>query len=98
MIVTALAALVIGYVIGRSQPARRISDWATWQANMRQPAGIRLAAVWTVMSAGNLTWIAAHPIRAQRAWKHRNDPAPTYSPAVRIRRTTNTATSTKGES
>lgn len=78
-----LALVAAGYVLGRVQPARRISDWANWQKHAR-PTGLRYAAVWTVLSAENISWLIAHPIRGARAWRHRNDPPPPKSPPVAV--------------
>lgn len=82
----ALALLAAGYTIGRYRPAQRLSDWAHWQTySTRQPRrNARWWAVWTVLSAENLGWLVAHPRQGWEAWKHRNDPPPPRSPAVRI--------------
>lgn len=83
----AVALLASGYAVGRYQPARRACDWANWQRlGTKKPTGLRYAAMYTVLSAENLTWLALHPIRGARAWKHRNDPPPPRSPAPAIRR------------
>ena len=85
-VAAALGLLAAGYGLGRLQPARRASDWANWQRYGQRPTGLRYAAVFIVLSAENLTWLALHPVQGARAWKHRNDPPPPRSPAVQIRR------------
>lgn len=67
-----LAALAVGYLIGRWQPARRVSDWAAWQRWGARPAGLRYAAVVAVQSADNLVWIVRHPRQTWHAWRTRN--------------------------
>ncbi|MFD3827680.1 hypothetical protein [Streptomyces sp. NPDC058621] len=64
-------AAAVGYLTGRTRPARRVSDWAHWQT---RPTGLRLAAVWTIRTAEDLSWIATHPRQAWRSWRTRNDP------------------------
>ncbi|WP_052479936.1 hypothetical protein [Streptomyces sp. NBRC 110035] len=82
-----LAALAVGYLIGRYRPAHRASDWAHWQKYDR--AMRRHSARWwtrfVILSAENLGWLVAHPRQGWDAWKHRNDPRTTRSPAVQIR-------------
>jgi hypothetical protein len=79
----ALGLLAAGYAVGRYQPARRACDWANWQ-KYGKPTGLRYAAVFTILSAENLTWLALHPIQGARACKHRNDPPPPRSPAPKL--------------
>ena len=82
----ALGLLAGGYVIGRYQPARRTADWANWQKydqSMRRHSA-RWWGVFVVLSAENIGWLTAHPRQGWHAWKHRNDPPPPRSPAVRI--------------
>ena len=80
------ALLAAGYLIGRWQPARRLSDWANWQkydSSLRRHSA-RWWAVCVLLSIENLLWLAAHPVQSWDAWQHRNDPPPPRSPAVRI--------------
>jgi len=81
-----LGLLAAGYAVGRYRPARRASDWAHWQTyGTRQPhRNARWWAVWTILSVENLGWLVVHPRQGWQAWKHRNDPPPPRSPAVRI--------------
>ncbi|MCF0086678.1 MULTISPECIES: hypothetical protein [unclassified Streptomyces] len=79
----ALTLLAAGYTIGRYRPVHRVLIWANWQ-RYDPPTGLRHAAAWTVLSVENLAWLAIHPVRGREAWKHRNDPPPPRSPAVRI--------------
>lgn len=65
------SAAAAGYLLGRTRPARRVSDWAAWQT---RPRGLRYAAVWTIRSAENIGWLAVHPVQAWRAWQTRNEP------------------------
>ena len=86
--VTAAVVLPAGYLLGRARPARRVSDWANWQKydqSMHRNSP-RWWAVFVVLSAENLGWLAAHPIQGWDCWKHRNDPPPHRSPAVQFRR------------
>lgn len=41
-------------------------------------------AMFTVLSAEDLGWLIAHPVRGWHAWQHRNDPPPPRSPAPKI--------------
>ncbi|KPC69100.1 hypothetical protein ADL27_54955 [Streptomyces sp. NRRL F-6602] len=84
-----MGLLAAGYAVGRYRPARRASDWAHWHRYGDRPTGARHAAVWTILSAENLGWLAVHPRQGWQAWKRRNDPPPPRSPAVRVTRTTN---------
>lgn len=80
------AVLAVGYALGRARLGHRASDWANWQRYGRRPTGLRFAAMWTLLSAENIGWLIAHPVKGWHAWKHRNDPPPPRSPAVEIRR------------
>ena len=85
-----VAALAVGYLLGRARPAARASSWAHWLffgtdlPSRRQP-------VWWVAQAVFLCEIAVmlvtRPRGFARAWRHRNDPPPPRSPAPEIRRT-----------
>lgn len=83
-----VALLAAGYTLGRLQPARRVSDWAHWHRYGKRPAGLRYAAVWTILSAENIGWLITHPVQGRQAWKRRNDPPPPKSPPVQIPRVT----------
>lgn len=83
-VAAAVGLLAAGYGIGRSRPAHRACEWASWQTYGQRPTGLRYAAVWAVLSAENLIWLACHPVQGARAWKHRNDPPPPRQPAVQI--------------
>ncbi|MGW4493809.1 hypothetical protein [Streptomyces sp. NPDC004376] len=85
------AALMGGYILGRARLGHRASDWANWQRLSARPTGLRYAAVWTVLSAENIGWLLAHPVRGWHAWQHRHDPPPPRSPAVRFARHTDDA-------
>ena len=82
-----VVALAVGYLLGRARLGHRASQWAAWQSVGTRPTGLRFAAMWTVLSAENIGWLLAHPVKSVHAWKHRNDPPPPRSPAVAIRRT-----------
>lgn len=79
------AALAVGYLLGRARLGHRASDWANWQ-RYRRPTGLRVAAMWTVLSAENIGLLLTHPVQGWHAWQHRNDPPPPRSPAPQIRR------------
>lgn len=80
-----LAALSAGYGLGRWQPLHRASDWANWRRWGKRPAGLRFAAMYVVLSAENIGWLLAHPVRGWEAWQRRHDPPPPLAPPVRIR-------------
>lgn len=89
MIVTLIGGAVLlaaGYALGRYRPAQRASDWAHWQTYRpnRKRHDTRWWTVFTILSVENLAWIAAHPVQARHAWRHRNDPPPPRSPAIQI--------------
>lgn len=85
MIWLALAVtLAAGYALGRARPGHRVSDWANWNRYGKRPTGWRYAATWTVLSAENIGWLIAHPVRGWQAWQHRNDPPPPKSPPLQF--------------
>ena len=86
----AIVALAVGYLLGRARLGHRVSQWAAWWSVGTRPTGLRFAAMWTVLSAENIGWLIAHPIKGWHAWQHRNDPPPPRSPAVQIRRVSRT--------
>ncbi|MCY0960832.1 hypothetical protein [Streptomyces sp. H27-H5] len=80
-------ALLAGYLIGRTRPARRVSDWAdrlTW----RRPAVTRREWRWwaaqPVYACQIAVLLATQPRETVRAWQTRNDPPPPRSPAVKL--------------
>ncbi|WP_328903245.1 hypothetical protein OHR86_27990 [Streptomyces sp. NBC_00441] len=78
-----LAALTAGYGLGRWRPWYRLGDWANWQVRFhltRWNSRPREAALFALL-------LATAPAHTVRAWRHRNDPPPSRSPAVRIRTT-----------
>lgn len=83
-----IAALAVGYTLGRARLGHRASQWAAWQSVGTRPArhSTRWWGVWLVLSAENIGWLLAHPAQGWHAWQHRNDPPPPRSPAVEIRR------------
>jgi hypothetical protein len=85
-VAAAVVALLAGYAVGRVQPARRASDWATWRKydqSMRRHSA-RWWAVFVVLSVENIAWLIAHPRQGWHAWQHRNDPPPPRAPAPQI--------------
>lgn len=76
------ATLAAGYLLGRTRPARALSDWAAWQT---RPRRLRYAAVWTIRSVENIGWLIAHPVQGWHAWQTRNDPPPRSPAPVLIR-------------
>lgn len=74
------AAVVIGYVLGRLRPGRRLDAWADRQ--VRGPHGPRWWAAQAVMAA-ELAWVlTVHPRRSaanRRSWREEHRaPAPTF--------------------
>jgi len=78
------ALLAGGYALGRARLGHRVSDWAAWQSVGKRPTGWRYAATWLVLSAENLGWLIAHPVKGWHVWQHRNDPPPPRSPAPKF--------------
>ena len=83
-----VAALAVGYLLGRARLGHRASQWAAWQSVGKRPArrSFRYWAMFTVLSAENIGWLLAHPVQGWHAWQHRNDPPPPRSPAIAVRR------------
>lgn len=82
-----LAALAVGYLLGRARLGHRASDWAHWLIygrNFTRPSWRWWLAqlVFVVEISGMLL---AHPVRTVSAWKHRHDPPPPRSPAPQLR-------------
>jgi len=77
------AALAVGFALGRARLGHRASQWAAWQSVGTLPARrtVRFWAMFTVLSAENIGWLIAHPVKGWHAWQHRNDPPPPRSPA-----------------
>ncbi|WP_329474291.1 hypothetical protein OIE75_40980 (plasmid) [Streptomyces sp. NBC_01723] len=76
----ALVLLAVGYVIGRYRPYQRLGDWADWQLRFhlnRWTSRPRQAALFALL-------LLTDPVRTVDAWRHRKDPPPPLSPAVRI--------------
>ena len=80
------ALLAVGYALGRARLGHRASQWAAWQLVGKRPTGPRWWLGYTVRSAENIGWLLAHPVQGVHAFKHRNDPPPQRSPAMKIRR------------
>lgn len=65
-----LAALIVGYVGGRTRPYNRLADWADWQVRFRLDRWTtrpRLLALFTLL-------LITDPVRTLSAWRRRNDP------------------------
>lgn len=82
------ALLAAGYALGRYRPAHRASSWAHWlfygtdRPTRRDP---RWWLAQTVFLAEIVVLLTTRPRQTLHPWKHRNDPPPPRSPAVRIR-------------
>lgn len=77
---SALALLAVGYAIGRLRPYQRLGDWADWQLRFhldRWTSRPRQAVLFGLL-------LVTDPVRTIDAWRHRKDPPPRRSPAVRI--------------
>lgn len=73
-----LAALAVGYGLGRWQPWRRLGDWTNWQLRFhldRWESRPCQAVLFALL-------LTTDPTRTVRAWRRRNDPAATRSPAM----------------
>lgn len=84
------AAVVAGYLTGRTRPARRVSDWAE-RLPWRRPGFSRREWRWWVAQpvyacqiAVLLTTRPRHTIRVWREWRTRHDPRPPV-PVPRLR-------------
>lgn len=78
-----VAALAVGYALGRVRPAARASSWAHWlmydrSVTRRHP---RWWLAQGVFLAEIVVLLTTQPRQTIHAWKHRNDPPPPRSPA-----------------
>ncbi|MBT2467811.1 hypothetical protein J7E97_07975 [Streptomyces sp. ISL-66] len=83
-----VAALVIGYILGLWQPARRLTEWADRLVWQQPPVGRRSWRWWAaqpVYAVQILLLLVTQPVTTVQAWRTRNDPPPPRSPAPRIR-------------
>lgn len=79
------AALAMGYAIGRARLGHRASQWAAWQiVGTTRPTGPIWWLGYTVRSVEELGWLLTHPVQGWHAWRHRNDPPPPRSPALKF--------------
>ncbi|WP_328962943.1 hypothetical protein [Streptomyces virginiae] len=80
------AAVVAGYLTGRTRPAQRASDWAA-RLVWRRPALTRREWRWwaaqPVYACQIAVLLATQPRATVHAWRTRNDPPP-RSPAVTL--------------
>ncbi|MDK1473664.1 hypothetical protein QNO07_09550 [Streptomyces sp. 549] len=77
-----LAALAVGYLLGRWQPWTRLGDWADWQIRIHPDRWIGRG--WRREALLYAALLSTQPARALRAWRTRNDPTPPRSPAIRV--------------
>jgi hypothetical protein len=77
-----LAALAVGYTVGRLRPWDRLDTWV-WRR-------FTFGGTWTRSKPQRLLTIAAHVLVRPRVsldiWRHRHDPPTPRSPALQIRR------------
>ena len=76
----ALGLLAAGYALGRIRPYDRLADWADWQLRFHLDRWVsrpRQLALFLLL-------LITDPPRTIHAWRHRKDPPPPRSPAVRI--------------
>ncbi|MFF8290454.1 hypothetical protein ACF068_14665 [Streptomyces sp. NPDC016309] len=77
-----LAALAVGYTVGRLRPWDRLDTWV-WRR-------MTFMGEWTKSRPQQLLTVAVHvlvrPRLSWNIWRHRHDPLPPKSPPVRIRR------------
>jgi hypothetical protein len=77
-----VAALAVGYALGRARPYDRLADWTNWQLRFRldrwttRPRQVALFAL----------LLATDPVRTASAWRHRKEPKPERAPALKFRR------------
>lgn len=83
-----LAAVVVGYVLGRARLGHRASDWAHWLMYGRRLTRCdwQWWAAQPVFAVEIAYLIATRPRVTWRAWATRNDPPPPLGPPVRVRR------------
>ncbi|MFJ4703156.1 hypothetical protein ACIP5N_33900 [Streptomyces sp. NPDC088768] len=70
MLALLLAALIVGYMAGRTRPYDRLADWADWQVRFhldRWTTRPRMLALFTLL-------LFTDPARTLSAWRRRNDP------------------------
>jgi hypothetical protein len=81
----ALAALAVGYLLGRWRPAHRASDWAHW-LNYQTPRVTRRDYRWWLAQpvyVAEIAWMfLLRPRETAHAWRHRNDPPPKRGPVL----------------
>lgn len=79
-----VAALAVGYLLGRARPYVRLADWANWQLRFRLDRWTsrpRQAVLFTLL-------LLTDPAPTIRAWRRRNDPTKRRGPAVEFRHRT----------
>ncbi|MFJ3173772.1 hypothetical protein ACIPJK_23735 [Streptomyces roseus] len=80
--------LTLGYLTGRTRPARALSDWAE-RLPWRRPGFSRREWRWwaaqPVYAVQIAVLLTTQPRATVHAWRTRNDPPPPRSPAPRIR-------------
>lgn len=94
-----LLAAAIGFALGYTarcvRPLHRINNWAWDQDYQRRrdlrdnPTRRRQPGWWAaqaVFAVETLAALVLYPRRTVHAWRHRNDPPPSRSPAVRVGR------------
>lgn len=87
----AAAALVVGYLAGRTRPASRsldcVTNWAWRQVHIASSTGRRGPSWWAAQALVFAPVAAAmfviRPRRSLHIWRHRHDPAPRSEP-IRI--------------
>ncbi|QKW31531.1 hypothetical protein HUT11_35580 (plasmid) [Streptomyces seoulensis] len=77
-----MALLAAGYGLGRLQPYARLAHWANWQLRFhldRWTSKPRQAVLLALL-------LVTDPVNTVYAWRHRHDPPPRRSPAVKVSR------------
>ncbi|MEV1040511.1 hypothetical protein AB0J01_28255 [Streptomyces sp. NPDC050204] len=80
-VLVALAALAVGYGLGRWQPYVRLAEWANWQLRLslhRWTSRPRQAVLFVLL-------LVTDPVRTVRAWRGRHDPPPPKAPSTGFR-------------
>ncbi|MER5715758.1 hypothetical protein [Streptomyces sp. NPDC002132] len=77
-----IAALAVGYLLGRTRPYTRLADWTNWQLRFhldRWTSRPRQVVLFALL-------LLTDPVNTVHGWRHRHDPPPPRSPAVTFRR------------
>jgi hypothetical protein len=76
---TATSCLIIGYMLGRFRPVRRLDVWAWEEICSGRASASRIRGV-----AASMVMLAIRPVWCYRVWQRRNDPPRSLAPAPKL--------------